>query len=91
MSEDLVLYEVKNRIAYLTLNRVEKRNALNPALVELLTDCMLQADEDEDVKVIVLKANGAVFSAGADLAYLQELQQNSYEENLPYWPDSAKF
>lgn len=82
MTEHLVLYEVKDRIAFITLNRVDKRNALNPDLVEQLTNILLKAEEDDDVKVIVLKANGVVFSAGADLAYLQQLQQNSYEENL---------
>ena len=82
MSEDLVLYEVKNRAAYITLNRVEKRNALNPQLVEQLTNLLLKAEEDEEVKVVVLKANGGVFSAGADLSYLQQLQKNTYEENL---------
>jgi methylglutaconyl-CoA hydratase len=82
MAEHLVLYEVADRIATITLNRVDKRNALNPDLVEQLTNNLLKAEEDDDVKVIVLKANGAVFSAGADLAYLQQLQQNSYEENL---------
>ncbi|MNX46034.1 2,3-dehydroadipyl-CoA hydratase [compost metagenome] len=40
------------------------------------------ASEDNAVKVVILKANGSTFSAGADLAYLQQLQQNSYEENL---------
>lgn len=82
MTEHLVLYEVTDRIATITLNRVDKRNALNPDLVEHLTNNLLKAEEDDDVKVIILKANGVVFSAGADLAYLQQLQQNSYEENL---------
>lgn len=82
MSEKLVLYTVKDRIANITLNRIEKRNALNPELVAELTHCLSRAAEDEDVKVIILKANGTTFSAGADLAYLQQLQQNTYEENL---------
>lgn len=82
MSEKLVLYTVKDRIASITLNRVEKRNALNPALVSQLTACLVKAADDDDVKVVVLKANGNTFSAGADLAYLQQLQQNTYEENL---------
>lgn len=82
MNEALVLYQTADRIATITLNRTEKRNALNPELVSELTACFLRAAEDEEVKVVVLKANGAVFSAGADLAYLQQLQQNSYEENL---------
>ena len=82
MAEELILYNVADRIASITLNRVDKRNALNPELVSLLTDYLLKAAEDDEVKVIILKANGETFSAGADLAYLQQLQQNSYEENL---------
>ncbi len=43
---------------------------------------MLKAAADEHVKVIILKANGTSFSAGADLAYLQQLQHYTFEENL---------
>ncbi|GGC65524.1 enoyl-CoA hydratase [Pedobacter quisquiliarum] len=82
MSESLVLYTVANRIATITLNRPEKKNALSAELVAQLTEVMLDAAEDDLVKVIVLKASGNVFSAGADLAYLQQLQNNSHEENL---------
>lgn len=82
MSEELVLYTVANRIASITLNRVDKRNALNPELVTQLTENLLKAANDPAVKVIILKANGGTFSAGADLAYLQQLQQNTYAENL---------
>jgi len=82
MSEPLVLYTVSDRIATITLNRPEKKNAFSPGLVSQLTTTLLEASEDDLVKVIVLKANGNVFSAGADLAYLQQLQQNSHEENL---------
>lgn len=82
MSEALVLYQTADRIATITLNRVEKRNALSPELVIALTDSFNRAATDASVKVVVLKANGPIFSAGADLAYLQQLQQNSYEENL---------
>jgi len=82
MTAPLVLYSVADRIATITLNRPEKRNALNPELVALVTEMMLEAADDDEVKVIILKANGTSFSAGADLAYLQELQHYSYEENL---------
>ncbi len=82
MSESIVLYEVVDRIATITLNRPEKRNALNPELVAQLTAFLNMAGDSEEVKVIILKANGQAFSAGADLAYLQQLQQNTYEENL---------
>ena len=77
--ENLVLYRVEDRIATITLNRPEKRNALNPQLILELTEKFIQASEDDAVKVIVLKANGGSFSAGADLEYLQQLQQNTFE------------
>ncbi|SDJ13687.1 methylglutaconyl-CoA hydratase [Pedobacter sp. ok626] len=82
MTEPLVLYSLSQRIATISINRPEKRNALNPELVAQLTVAFVKASADDEVKVIILKANGSTFSAGADLAYLQQLQQNTYEENL---------
>src|SRR5258706_858082 len=79
---DLVLYEVKERIGYITLNRPDKRNALSHELVTGLKDSLTYAENDPTVKVIVLRANGEAFCAGADLAYLQQLQKFSFEENL---------
>lgn len=79
---ELVLYEVKDRVGYITLNRPEKRNALSHELVAELKKAFNQAENDTNVKVIVLQANGDAFCAGADLAYLQQLQKFSFEENL---------
>ena len=73
---------IENRVAYITLNRPEKRNALNAQVVQDLKDLFLEAEHSDDAKVIVLKANGDAFCAGADLAYLKELQNNSFEENI---------
>ena len=78
----LVDYTVKERIGFITLNRPEKRNALSFEFVKELTDAFLQAEVDEKVKVVVLKANGETFCAGADLGYLQKLQNFSREENM---------
>ena len=77
-----VLYEVKERIAFLTLNRPEKKNALNAAMVAELKKIFSRAEADDQVKVIILRANGNVFCSGADLESLQQLQKNSFEENL---------
>ncbi len=77
-----VNFEIEQRIGYITLNRPDKRNALNFQVVSELKDAFLQALASEKAKVIVLRAVGKVFCAGADLAYLQQLQQNTYEENL---------
>jgi len=79
---ELLEYTISERIANITINRPEKRNALNPELVSALTIAFKSAIHDEDVKVIVLKANGDVFSAGADLDYLKYLQNNTEDDNL---------
>jgi len=79
---ELVLYEAKERIGYITLNRPEKRNALSHELVAELKSAFTQAENDVNVKVVVLQANGEAFCAGADLAYLQQFQKFSFEENL---------
>src|SRR4051812_14010764 len=78
----VVEYNVAGRIAYITLNRPEKRNALKPELVSLLTKAVREAELDPAVKIVVLNANGESFCAGADLAYLRQLQKFSPEENL---------
>ena len=79
---DLIRYETGNRMATITLNRPEKRNALSHELVSELKQAFQKAANEPKVKVIVLKAEGNTFCAGADLAYLQQLQSNTYEENL---------
>lgn len=62
-----ILYEVKDRIATLTLNRPEVANAQNMALLDELDAAWTRAEVDEEVKVIVLRAQGRHFSAGHDL------------------------
>ncbi len=73
---------IKDRIGYILLNRPDKRNALNAEMVESLKLSLNEMENNPEVKVIVIKAAGKVFCSGADLAYLQSLQTNSYEENL---------
>jgi enoyl-CoA hydratase/carnithine racemase len=65
---EFVLYEAKDRIAAITLNRPEARNAQNKQLLDELDACWTQAAEDDEVRVIVLKANGKHFSSGHDIS-----------------------
>ena len=74
--------EIKDRVGTITLNRPDKRNALNFEFVEELKEAFALMENNDDVKVIVLNARGPAFCAGADLAYLEKLQRFSYEENL---------
>lgn len=66
MSE-LVLYDVADNIATITLNRPEAANAQNLELLDALDAAWTRAADDEAAKVIVLRANGKHFSAGHDL------------------------
>jgi len=75
-------YEIEDRIAYITLNRPEKRNAFNEVLVKELAQAFAAAEKSGDVRVVVLRANGKAFCAGADLAYIQTLSNYTFEENL---------
>lgn len=75
-------YEVRDRIGFITLNRPDKRNALNEELVQDLTAAFDRASKDPAVKVIVLKANGEAFCSGADLGYIQQMQNFSFDDNL---------
>ncbi|WMN07167.1 enoyl-CoA hydratase-related protein [Marivirga arenosa] len=74
--------EIKDRIGFITLNRPDKRNALSYEFVGELKQAFSELKENDDAKVIVLRAEGKAFCAGADLAYIQGLQNNTYEENL---------
>lgn len=78
----MVFFEVKERIGYITMNRPEKRNALSYEMVTELTEAFARAEADPSVKVVVLAAHGDAFCAGADLQSLQQMQTNSFEENL---------
>lgn len=79
---EIVTYEVSGRLGIITLNRPEKRNALSRELIASLQEAFENAGQNEKVKAIILKANGDAFCAGADLAYLKQLQKFSFQENL---------
>lgn len=63
-----VRYEIDGRVAAITLDRPDKANAQNERMLDELEHCFTQAEYDDDVRVIVLRATGKHFSAGHDLA-----------------------
>lgn len=73
-----VLYAVKDGVATLTLNRPESRNALNLEMCEALLDAA--RDMDAAVKLVLVKANGPVFCAGADLKERQGMGEAQVRE-----------
>jgi enoyl-CoA hydratase/carnithine racemase len=72
MSEELIRYEVKDRIAEITINRPEKAHAFNVVMLKLLYNFLLVSDKNEKVKYILIKSTGTrFFSAGYDLKEIQ--------------------
>ena len=67
MAYENIIYEKKGRIARITLNRPEKLNALSNALMQDYADALTEAEEDEEVRVIIVKGAGRAFSAGYDI------------------------
>jgi enoyl-CoA hydratase/carnithine racemase len=66
-SQDVLLYELREEVVWLTLNRPQARNALNEALREALREAFARFATDPDARVAVLRGAGPSFCAGADL------------------------
>jgi enoyl-CoA hydratase len=67
---DVVLFEVSERIATITLNRPDARNALSSEVLRLLPQRMREANERDDVDVVILTGTDPAFCAGLDLKEL---------------------
>jgi methylglutaconyl-CoA hydratase len=78
----IVLLASADGIARITLNRPEKRNALNSELIEALKDALRRAAKAGEVRAIVLSGAGSDFCSGADLSSLEKIATASVAENL---------
>ena len=82
MADDqVVLYSVDGAVARLTLNRPDKRNALNDALIAGIKEGLKKAAGDEHVRAVVISGAGKDFCSGADLSALQKIAGASVAEN----------
>jgi len=79
--EKSILYDFEGSIARVTLNRPDKRNALNDEMIEGLKAALSAADENDSVKAITITGNGQDFCSGADLLALQKISEGSVQEN----------
>jgi methylglutaconyl-CoA hydratase len=78
-SVDITMHE---RVATVTLDRPDVRNAFNEATIFELALAFDELGRDEDVRAIVLAANGTAFCAGADLHWMKQMAGYSHAENL---------
>lgn len=77
-----VLYRVDGSVAVISLNRPEKRNALNNTMLEELTDAIGQAGADVTVRVVLLRGEGKSFCAGQDLEAFEDEVKGKIQEHL---------
>jgi methylglutaconyl-CoA hydratase len=81
MDNQPLLYKTHQHVATITFNRPEKHNAFDDALLLQLQDYLETAIESTSIRVIVINANGAHFSAGADIAWMKRIANLSEEDN----------
>jgi methylglutaconyl-CoA hydratase len=77
-----IQYESRGRVAWITLNRPEVHNAFNSVMIGELLSVFDRIKGDPRVRVAVLTGKGRSFCAGADLKWMREIIQYSYEQNL---------
>ena len=78
----LIRVSIDDGIAYVSLHRPEKYNALNDEMILGLKNELLLLSEDHAIRALVLKGEGKNFCAGADLTWMSKVKNESYEKNL---------
>ena len=76
-----VTTELQGRTLHITLDRPEKHNAFDDAIIDALTHAFMRAGENTGARVIVLSAMGKHFSAGADLAWMRRMADMDWQQN----------
>mgnify|MGYP002560462084 CR=1 FL=1 len=71
--EEAVLFSVENHVATITLNRPKSLNSMNDKLIDGLHEALDRAEQDEEIRCVVLTGSGKAFCAGGDLPFLEAL------------------
>jgi methylglutaconyl-CoA hydratase len=74
--------DIERHVAFVILDRPEVHNAFNDALIKQVTEAFTELGQREEIRIIVLRANGKSFCAGADLNWMKRMVDYSHEENL---------
>lgn len=83
MTNKLILVEKSNRnIVTITLNRPEKRNALNGQLITELLQALKSIAADASSRVVIIQGEGENFCAGGDIKWMQEITVGSFVDNM---------
>jgi len=82
MGQGTVKLERFENYATLTLNRPEKRNALNQALLDDINEAVTSIEKDKSIRAVVVRGEGRVFSSGLDLAEVDRLEGEHNPANI---------
>jgi methylglutaconyl-CoA hydratase len=74
--------EIEKNVAFVILDRPDVHNAFNDELVKQVTEAFTDLGHRDDIRIIVLKASGKSFCAGADLNWMKRMVHYSYDENV---------
>ena len=98
--EEAVLFSVENHVATITLNRPKSLNSMNDKLIDGLHEALDRAEQDEEIRCVVLTGSGKAFCAGGDLPFLEALPDAGARRagvnlmlacDLVYAADTARF
>lgn len=81
MSDALIQSKTDGRILHVVVNRPEKRNALTPQMVHDLAAAVRQADDDPQLRAVIISGEGPIFSAGIDVMSLAASQAEIGQRN----------
>ncbi|MEA3496060.1 MAG: enoyl-CoA hydratase-related protein [Bacteroidota bacterium] len=81
MNYKTIEFELKNNVGTIWLNRPKVHNAFNNEMLSEVIDCVENANNNKDVVCVVIRGRDKSFCAGADLNWMRDVAQNSYEEN----------
>ncbi|MFT6340497.1 MAG: methylglutaconyl-CoA hydratase [Alcanivorax sp.] len=76
-----VTTQIKDRVAQITLDNPDKRNAFDDTIIASLTEAFEKAGNDDSVRIVVLQATGKHFSAGADLNWMRAMGKLDAQQN----------
>jgi enoyl-CoA hydratase/carnithine racemase len=85
MDEKHILYEVKENIAFITLNRPEAKNAFSPEMLRLWREYLETAKADDVVRVIIVTGKGDTFCSGGDIKDMAEGKLRSWDMKRFLW------
>lgn len=78
---ELIKVSEKNGVKEILLNRPQVRNAFSPKMISELTQAFKSTASDKSIRMVVLRGEGSVFCAGADLQWMQEMVNFTLEQN----------